>query len=129
MTWHLHYVFEKTIRADPNNRYANASVALEEAEKVKNRIAAGFLPLEILDTNICPVCGIGKFIDAPQFWDNTLIDPQTFTRGEQDKQVIRALHPFGNAWGAFLVCPYCGFAAVCADVIRKRALENRKKLE
>jgi len=58
-TWHLHHIFEKTIRVDPKNRWENADEALEFCKKVQNLLTGTYQPLELIKT-VCPLCGLGN---------------------------------------------------------------------
>ena len=57
-TWHLHHVFQKTIRHLPSDRGSIESV-LATAERVRYLISSGFPPLEKI-RDFCPICGIGE---------------------------------------------------------------------
>lgn len=65
LTWHLHHIFEKTIRHAPNNRYETAEEALYECKLVQATIASRRLPLEEVGKT-CPVCGIGPLAPGGQ---------------------------------------------------------------
>jgi len=106
--WHLHHVFEKTIRRDPKDRWENAEAALNACKKIHFLIAAGYPPLEFVKEN-CPLCGFGEF--------------ESF----QGSHVV-----FGNppARGiAALQCNHCGYCfAINFDRINQ-SIKRRKELE
>jgi serine/threonine protein kinase len=108
MTWHLHHVFEKTIRRDWRNRWGTAKDALTAVALVHNLIRCGYPPIEQIVPR-CPICGVGKLLE--------------FNGGH----VV-----FGNPnpQGIFsLQCSYCGFCFPVNLLKPREILENRKKLE
>ncbi len=56
--WHLHHVFEKTIRHSPSKRAKNPSGAIELAKRVRHLVLAGYMPFEHT-LKVCPQCGLG----------------------------------------------------------------------
>jgi hypothetical protein len=115
MAWHLHHIFERTIRHDPNNRYTSTAKALTEARKVRRLIVECFKPLEELASGICPVCGIGEFTKPVQ-------TPYI--------EAVRSFFkPLPEASHLCWVCPYCFHLTFTADKAQGLLLEDRKKLE
>lgn len=106
--WHLHHVFEKTVRRDPKNRWENAEVALNTSKKIHFLIASGYPPLELVKEN-CPLCGFG-----------------TFERFQSSHMVFGNPNPSGIA---ALQCNHCGYCfAINFDRINQ-SLKKRKELE
>jgi serine/threonine protein kinase len=128
ITWHLHGIFEKTVRHKQENRYHSAFQAIEDSERVKNRIQAGFLPLKILAENLCPICGVEHMIGADTFNSKTLVHPGQFVLG-RDEQVMSSLNELGTSWSHYSVCPHCGFMGLFLGVICHRVLKHRKTLD
>ena len=116
MTWHLYFIFSKTIRHEPNDRYQNASEALADATLVRNRIQAKLLPLEILAQQTCPICGVGKFEQATDY------------HRRDDQEIMNQLNQLHNP-PSYAVCPYCGFVALFLGTLQQRNLDGRKKLQ
>lgn len=65
-TWHLHQIFEGTIRHNPENRFPSVEEAIKRCRLVSDAITCGYPPLELLVTR-CPVCGIGKLATDPGY--------------------------------------------------------------
>lgn len=61
-TWHLHHVFAKTIRHDPQNRWGSAKDAIAACHLVRRLIQEGYPPIGQVFVR-CPVCGVGKLKD------------------------------------------------------------------
>lgn len=57
-TWHLHHIFEKTVRRNQNDRWSHCSDAVTGARHILYLIDAGYPPVELLD-QMCPICGFG----------------------------------------------------------------------
>jgi serine/threonine protein kinase len=123
MTWHLHHIFEKTIRHDRRNRYPSAKDALAGSGWVRYLIICGYPPLEQIVAPAsntfrpfwrkrptrCPICGVGNLLE--------------FNGGH----VV-----FGNPnpQGIFsLQCSYCGFCFPVNLLKAREILESRKKLD
>jgi len=105
MTFHLHYVFEKTIRRDPQNRYSSASEALEAARQVRNRIEAGFLPLEESASGTCAACGVKKLARMSNLGPNVEGRPEyPFRQGISNPE-------------AYWLCTHCGYATAWAPEV------------
>lgn len=64
-TWHLHHLFEKTIRHKIVDRFPDTSEAIRCAERVKMVIEGGYPPLELLSNAVCPACGWGSLVHFP----------------------------------------------------------------
>jgi serine/threonine protein kinase len=107
-TWHLHHIFEHTVRRDPTNRWQSAKDAVREAKRVRLLIRAGYIPLEHLK-DICPVCG----------WGN-------LNRFDQGHVVFGNPNPSGVESRK---CEYCGYGFP-VDVKRmKQQLNSRQNME
>lgn len=90
-TWHLHHIFERTIRHSPNDRFESPAEAFKYIKLVTDTIRFGFPPLEVLEKR-CRVCYFGE-VDSPPSWPGS------------------ADHPFRNPLPHGLVpvtCNYCG---------------------
>lgn len=61
-TWHLHHIFEKTIRKSPTDRARSAEACCELLHLVRSLINNGNPPLELIWER-CPLCGIGTLHD------------------------------------------------------------------
>jgi serine/threonine protein kinase len=59
MTWHLHHVFERTIRHKREDRFSNAEQALVTVRLVRHLITSSRPPLAYLK-EWCPICGWGR---------------------------------------------------------------------
>ena len=55
-TWHLAYIFEKTVRHSPMDRYRSTGEVLQLTREVRYIVQRGFPPLERV-RNRCPSCG------------------------------------------------------------------------
>ena len=131
MTWHLHHVFEKTIRKNPNDRYRNVTEALAHSARVREIIDVGILPLEkMANERWCPMCRVGILLNAGAFEHDTLVDARTQTSGVRDDEIVSYMKrtgvPYQTWW--LSTCTYCGFTSYFNEVIQKRNLERRKKL-
>lgn len=65
-SWHLHRIFEGTIRHNPGNRFPSVEEAIGACGVVNAAINGGYPPLELLITR-CPVCGIGELATDPGY--------------------------------------------------------------
>jgi serine/threonine-protein kinase len=116
MSWHLHLIFEKTIRHDARNRYANTADALEWARRVRGLIIDRYKPLEQLADTLCPMCGLGRHRNT--------IGLLTYFAKEME-EFGRCMKPVS---GSYAVCPYCFHASFVAMEALEKALADRKKL-
>lgn len=64
-TWHLSRIFEKTIRANPSDRYQKAEHLLALIREVRYLVEHGYPPLEEV-VGRCPSCGQPQLMDFPQ---------------------------------------------------------------
>ena len=55
-TWHLSHIFEKTIRANPEDRFLGPVDLLSQIDRLRSIIRSGFPPLETV-WHRCPSCG------------------------------------------------------------------------
>lgn len=60
--WHLHHVFEKTIRHSPGDRWQRIEDALRTARHVRFLITSHYPPIELIGER-CPLCGFGNLSD------------------------------------------------------------------
>lgn len=107
-TWHLHHIFEKTIRHAWSNRWGSATNALTAARRIRYIIESGYPPLEQIGPR-CPICGVGEL------------------SGFQGSYGV-----FGNPNppGIYsMQCTYCGICFPFNSLKRKETLDTRKKLE
>ena len=107
-TWHLHHIFEKTIRRDWRNRCGSANDALAWARRVRFLIERGYPPLEEIGPR-CPICGIGELTD---FLGSHGVFGNPNPPGIYSRQ-----------------CTYCGICFAINSLKRKETLDTRKKLE
>jgi len=108
-TWHLHHVFEKTIRRECRNRWASAADAVSAARRIKQIIRCGYPPLEETLEGRCPICGFGEL--------------QNFIEGHA---------VFGNPNPAGIgsrQCSYCGFCFAVNYSNAKGIISGRKQLD
>jgi len=98
--WHLHHIFEKTIRSNPNNRWATCEEALKELYYIRFLVASHCPPLELLEQR-CPMCGFGKLGSFEQ---------SHAVFGNPNPRGIQALQ-----------CTYCGFC-FARNVFRSREI-------
>ncbi len=108
ITWHLHHIFEKTIRHDWRNRWGSATDAIASARRVRFIIECGHPPLEEIGP-LCPICGVGELSEFP---------------GSHSV--------FGNPNPQGIVsrqCTYCGICFAINSLRRKEIFDSRKKLE
>ena len=108
MTWHLHHIFEKTIRHDWRNRWGSAVEAKAVSRRVRSLIESGYPPLEEIGPR-CPICGVGKLLGFEQS-HSVFGNPNP--RGIDSRQ-----------------CTYCGICFPFNSLKRRETLDKRKKLE
>jgi eukaryotic-like serine/threonine-protein kinase len=112
LAWHLHHVFENTIRHDPTYRYLNMDLAIKDAVEIRDLITCGALPLERLASNVCPICRRG--------------DMNTVSVGRGPMTVGRV----GNEpYSEFMGCPVCGFAVLRTWSTLRDSLKRREALK
>jgi serine/threonine protein kinase len=107
-TWHLHHIFEKTIRRDWRNRWGSAKEAVAAARRVHYLIRCGYPPLEEIIRR-CPICGVGSL---ENFEGSHMV--------------------FGNPNPPSIFsaqCSYCGLCFPVNSARRKEILDGRKQLE
>ena len=107
-TWHLHHIFEKTIRRDWRNRWGSARDAVSVAKRVAYLIRSGYPPLEDITTT-CPVCGVGEILGFPS-----------------SHMVFGNPNPEGV--GSYQ-CSYCGLCFAINYAGRNKRLKERRELE
>src|SRR5262249_10279113 len=115
MAWHLHHIFQGTIRHDPANRFENASKALNEALGVRRLIVHQFQPFEAIVGGICATCGIGRLARPP-------VGKYTEAIDEYYRILQQTIH-------ACWICSYCFTVTFCVEVAQRQFQEDRKKLE
>ena len=108
MTWHLHHIFEKTIRHDWRNRWGSVVEAKAVARRVRSLIESGYPPLEEIGPR-CPICGVGELL---KFEQSHSVFGNPNPRGIDSRQ-----------------CTYCGICFPFNSLKRKETLNKRKKLE
>ena len=106
-TWHLHHIFEKTIRHKPVDRWKDAKEALGDCTIIRLVIARGYPPLE-LTTEFCPVCGMGTLDSA------------------EGRTVFANPLPSGIS---AMQCSDCGYCFAVNRGKGREKIEARKKLE
>jgi len=107
-TWHLHHIFEKTIRRDWRNRWGSATQAEAVARRVQFLIESGYPPLEEIGPR-CPICGVGEL---SSFQGSHMVFGNPNPRGIDSRQ-----------------CTYCGICFPFNGTRRKEIIEGRKKFE
>lgn len=107
VSWHLHHVFEKTLRHNPNHRWKTAAEALSQVRHIRYVIMAQYPPLELIAEK-CPLCGFGNL--------------HSF---EHSYQVFGNPNPPGIA---AVQCNYCGFCFARSNTVVKENLEARSRL-
>jgi serine/threonine protein kinase len=107
-TWHLHHIFEKTVRHNPVNRWQKVEDALRMSRRVHFLVASGYLPLESI-ANTCPICGFG-YLDS--FDGSHVVFGNPNPRGIVSSQ-----------------CSYCGFCFAINSAKIENTLKSRKQLE
>ena len=116
MAWHLHHIFEQTIRYEASKRYHDTFLALDGARGVRRLIVEGYKPLEQLADDTCPLCGVGQYgniIGVEVRYEQEL---QHFSRHVQS---IR---------GSYFLCPFCFHASFVAVEALQKALADRRNL-
>lgn len=68
LTWHLDLIFEKTIRANPENRIEFASLLLKQISEVEYVVERKFPPL-LQVARRCPSCGHATLAEFPRAHD------------------------------------------------------------
>lgn len=91
ITWHLNLIFEKTIRANPDNRIKKTSELLKLIEEVRYLVENGFPPTREIAKR-CPSCGHADIAEFPS-----------------GHQVFGNPNPSGVE---SYICNYCGFGFV-----------------
>ena len=105
-TWHLAYIFEKSIRREPSDRFSTTGEALAVLHEVRRKIEGGFPPLEVVNSH-CPSCGgLGTFDDFPDAGRQF---------GPIDSRNFSAQH-----------CTHCGFVVLRSY---KKLKEKLKEME
>ncbi|HQO64406.1 MAG TPA: serine/threonine-protein kinase [Syntrophorhabdus sp.] len=107
-TWHLHHIFEKTIRRDWRNRWGSASQAKSVARRVRFIIESGYPPLEEIGPR-CPICGVGELSE---------FSGSHSVFGNPNPPGIMAFQ-----------CTYCGICFAKNSLKRNEILNTRKKLD
>ncbi len=107
-TWHLHHIFEKTIRHDQRNRWGLATTAEANARRVRSLIESGYPPLEEIGPR-CPMCGVGELSNF-EGSHNVFGNPNP--NGIDSRQ-----------------CTYCGICLPFNSLKRREILDSRKKLD
>lgn len=107
-TWHLHHIFEKTIRSEWRNRWGSANHAIAMARRVRFLIECGYPPLEEIGPR-CPICGFGEL---SSFTGGHIVFGNPNPPGIESRQ-----------------CTYCGICFPFNSLKRRETLDNRKKLE
>lgn len=91
-TWHLHHIFEGTIRHNPNDRFDSVAEALRICNMVRMMIELRKVPAEWLLVR-CPICFIGDMV-PPQGWPAQVNHPYT-------SNLPNGIEP--------VQCNYCGY--------------------
>jgi serine/threonine protein kinase len=131
LTWHLHHVFAKTIRNDPNNRYKDTAKAIEHGRLVLALVRAGYPALEQLepDGRKCPVCGVGWCYRTGYLIENQLVDFETVKRFTDDSDLKNELRSLPReVRGELLLCSYCGFGSFLSGTVWDRNMKHRETL-
>ncbi len=116
MSWHMHHVFEFTIRQSPGSRFANAETAAAAAKDVRRLIISGYKPLEQLADMLCPQCGVGRYDGARAV--EAAFDEQM----QKVKQILAPLK------GTYAICPFCFHVSFVAMDALHKVLAERAKL-
>ncbi|MBW1939431.1 MAG: serine/threonine protein kinase [Deltaproteobacteria bacterium] len=107
-TWHLHHIFEKTVRHDWRNRWGTGTLAESAAKQVRFIIESGYPPLEEIGPR-CPICGVGELSEFSGSHN---------VFGNPNPRGIVALQ-----------CTYCGICFAKNSLKRKEILDTRKNLD
>ncbi len=105
--WHLHHIFEKTIRHNISDRWQNAKTAMSVSSYIYYLVSSGFPPLEIIKDN-CPICGFGTL---QSFQGSHMVF------GNPNPQGIKASR-----------CDYCGYCIAADYTVLNSNLNKRKEL-
>jgi len=105
-TWHLHHIFEGTIRQEHSNRWT-VDDALAQARHVNFLVTTGHPPLELIDER-CPLCGVGKL---------GKFDGAHMVFGNPNPSSISSLQ-----------CRYCGFCFAQNRTMVRENLQRRTEL-
>jgi serine/threonine protein kinase len=117
LSWHLHHIFELTIRHNTAKRYPNTFQALQDARNIRHLVAEGYKPLEQLADGMCPICGIGRY-------DNIFNIEIPY-----QKELERFTTHMRPISGCYYLCPFCFHASFVATEALQKALADRRKLE
>jgi serine/threonine protein kinase len=129
MTWHLHHIFQKTIRHKPDDRYKSATAAIEHGRFVLGLVRGGYPPLEKLKSALkCPVCGVSELTPLGYLASNTLLDHETAKMGVTDSEVVNQIQRMQEVAPHLGVCRYCGFACNWFLLVMERNLKYRETL-
>jgi serine/threonine protein kinase len=115
MAWHFYHIFEGTIRHNPNNRFANAASALDQANMVRRLIVGEYQSLEQIAETVCPICGIGNY-------------KSLYLHVQQFPEVIE-FHKVMEPVKGYAICPYCFHVAFIAIAAQQKKLADRKELD
>ncbi len=107
-TWHLFHIFKSTIRKKPEDRLQTAGGCLLLANRVRDLIAKGYPPLELIKET-CPICGVGKLSD---------FEGSHMVFGNPNPCGIRSFQ-----------CNYCGFCFAVNTAFANLEIDQRKRLE
>jgi len=105
-TYHLHHIFEKSIRYNAKERWQSPYSALMDSKNILNIIRSGYPPLEEIK-NICPVCGFKKT-------ENYSLSDAVYG----DLRKVKANR-----------CKYCGYIYHFDPSIARNNLHKREELE
>lgn len=105
--WHLHHLFEKSIRHDPKDRFDDIAQALTTSRRMAFLVASGYPPIELLK-EMCPLCGWGKLGSF-----------------EQSHSVFGNPNPAGIR---SVQCNYCGFCFAQSHKILNAQIDKRASL-
>lgn len=105
-TWHLHRIFEMTIRHEVGDRCSAPDGLLKAADDASYLIRGGYPEFELIGRR-CPTCGYGELQDARAvLFGNRVV--QGYTGYE---------------------CSYCGCCVVMNLLKRKNVLDKRRELQ
>jgi serine/threonine protein kinase len=112
-TWHLHLIFENTIRRRPDARYPDVATALAHARDVRERIEGGYLPLEMVVAGKyrCPLCGHDKALNHTNQFPSV------------------ARHAVMGPPPSYLTCSNCGYTCIMFGDIAVSNMDERRRLE
>ncbi len=112
LTWHLHHIFERTIRHSPDHRFDSVEEAIRKCRLVRDAIDGQYPPLELL-VRQCPICGIGEIATDPG-WPATVNHPY---RSPLPKDLVP------------MKCDYCTHWQIFDRDKLLQVLRDRTKLE